>query len=42
MAIRGIYFGVPTILGGNGIEKVIQLELTDEEKAALRSFSRIS
>lgn len=32
---KGIYLGVPTILGGNGIEKVIQLELTAEEKAAL-------
>lgn len=31
----GIYFGVPTIIGGNGIEKVIQLELTDVEKTAL-------
>ena len=31
----GIYLGVPTILGANGIEKVIQLELTDKEKAAL-------
>lgn len=31
----GIYLGVPTILGGNGIEKVIELELTEEEKAAL-------
>jgi malate dehydrogenase len=31
----GIYLGVPTILGGNGIEKVIELELTAEEKAAL-------
>ncbi|WP_269412012.1 malate dehydrogenase [Lentibacillus daqui] len=30
-----IYFGVPTILGANGIEKVIELDLTDEEKAAL-------
>ena len=32
---NGIYFGVPTIIGGNGIEKVIQLELTDAEKTAL-------
>jgi malate dehydrogenase len=32
---EGIYLGVPTILGGNGIEQVIELELTDEEKAAL-------
>jgi malate dehydrogenase len=31
----GIYLGVPTILGGNGIEKVIELELTEDEKAAL-------
>jgi malate dehydrogenase len=32
---EGIYLGVPTILGANGIEKVIELELTAEEKAAL-------
>ena len=31
----GIYLGVPTILGGNGIEKIIELELTAEEKSAL-------
>lgn len=31
----GIYLGVPTILGAGGIEKVIELELTTEEKAAL-------
>lgn len=30
-----MYFGVPTIIGGNGIEKVIELELLPEEKAAL-------
>ncbi|MFO7300759.1 MAG: malate dehydrogenase [Actinomycetes bacterium] len=27
--------GVMTVLGGNGLEKVIELDLTDEEKAAL-------
>ncbi|MGM9985630.1 MAG: malate dehydrogenase [Bacillaceae bacterium] len=32
---EGIYLGVPTILGGNGIEKVIELELTEGEKAQL-------
>ncbi|WP_335872243.1 malate dehydrogenase [Bacillus sp. 2205SS5-2] len=32
----GIYLGVPTILGGNGIEEIIELELTDEEKVALQ------
>jgi malate dehydrogenase len=31
----GIYLGVPTILGGNGIEQIIELDLTDEEKAQL-------
>lgn len=32
---EGIYLGVPTILGGNGLEQIIELDLTDEEKAAL-------
>ena len=32
---EGIYLGVPTILGASGIEKVIELDLTAEEKAAL-------
>lgn len=30
-----IYLGVPTIIGGNGIEEIIELELTDKEKTAL-------
>ncbi len=30
-----MYLGVPTILGGKGLEKVIELELTEEEKKAL-------
>lgn len=34
--MNGIYLGVPTVLGKNGIEKIIELELTDEEKQALR------
>lgn len=32
---EGIYLGVPTILGKDGVEQVIELELTAEEKAAL-------
>ncbi|MEH7108165.1 malate dehydrogenase [Bacillus sp. JJ1764] len=32
---NGIYLGVPTILGAGGIEKIIELELTEEEKEAL-------
>lgn len=32
---EGIYLGVPTILGRNGLEKIIELDLTADEKAAL-------
>ena len=32
---EGIYLGVPTVLGANGIEQIIELELTENEKAAL-------
>ncbi|CAG9607652.1 malate dehydrogenase [Pseudoneobacillus rhizosphaerae] len=35
-----IYLGVPTILGGNGIESIIEIPLTDEEKAALDKSSQ--
>lgn len=31
----GIYLGVPTVLGAAGIEKIIELELTEDEKALL-------
>ena len=33
--LDGIYIGVPTVLGAGGIEKIIELELTEDEKAAL-------
>ncbi|MEF2093703.1 malate dehydrogenase [Peribacillus frigoritolerans] len=32
---EGIYLGVPTVLGANGIEQIIELDLTEDEKAAL-------
>jgi len=32
---EGIYLGVPTILGAGGIEQIIELDLTADEKAAL-------
>lgn len=32
---NNMYLGVPTVLGGDGIEKIIELELTESEKAAL-------
>ena len=34
--IDGLYVGVPVVLGKDGIEKVIQLNLTPEEHAALK------
>jgi malate dehydrogenase len=30
-----LYLGVPVVLGGNGIEQIIELELTADEKTAL-------
>lgn len=32
---EGIYLGVPTIVGGNGLEQIIELELTEEERSQL-------
>jgi malate dehydrogenase len=32
--MNGLFVGVPAIIGKNGIEKIIELDLTDEEKAA--------
>jgi malate dehydrogenase len=32
---EGIYLGVPTVLGANGIEQIIELDLTEGEKTAL-------
>ncbi len=33
--VNGLFVGVPCILGKNGIEKVIEVDLTDAEKAGL-------
>lgn len=32
---NGLYIGVPAVIGANGVEKVIEMELNDEEKAML-------
>jgi malate dehydrogenase len=34
--INGLFVGVPVKLGSNGVEKVYELKLTDEERAALK------
>lgn len=36
----GIFFGIPVMMGIHGIEKVIELKLKDEEKAALDSSAQ--
>jgi malate dehydrogenase len=33
--IDGLFVGVPVVLGDGGMEKVIEITLTDDEKAAL-------
>ncbi|HNM47391.1 malate dehydrogenase [Candidatus Sumerlaeota bacterium] len=33
--INGLFIGVPVILGANGIEKVLEVSLTNDERAAL-------
>ena len=33
--ISGVYMGVPVILGAGGVERVVELDLTADEKAAL-------
>ena len=33
--IHNLFVGVPAKLGARGIEQIIELELTDEERAAL-------
>jgi malate dehydrogenase len=35
--IKNCYLGVPVILGKNGIEKIIELDLNNEEKALLET-----
>ena len=30
--VRGLYVGVPVLIGGGGVEKVIELELTPDEQ----------
>ncbi len=40
--IKGYYIGVPVIIGAGGVEKVLELKLTDEEKELLaNSLERV-
>src|SRR6202000_902622 len=37
--IKGLYVGVPVKLGSNGVEQIVEIKLTAEEKAALDKSS---
>jgi malate dehydrogenase len=37
--IDGLYMGVPVKLGARGIEEIVELDLSADEKSALRSSS---
>jgi malate dehydrogenase len=34
--LRDVYVGVPVLLGAGGVEKIIEVELTSDELAALK------
>ena len=36
---RDIYMGVPAVLGKEGVEKIVEVKLTKEEKARFRKSS---
>ena len=38
--VKDLYLGVPVILGKNGIERIIELDLNDEEKALLKDSEK--
>ena len=38
--MENIYLGVPVVLGKNGIEKIIEVSLNDEEKALLEKSAK--
>ena len=35
--MRGLYAGVPVVIGGNGVEKIVEIGLTSAEKKAFDS-----
>ena len=37
----GMFTGVPAVVGANGVEEVVEVELTDEEKAAFAETCRV-
>jgi malate dehydrogenase len=33
--INGVFLGVPVVLGADGVERILEFQLTEEEKEAL-------
>ena len=40
LGLKDIYLGVPVVLGKNGVEKIIELQLNDAEKALLADSAK--
>ncbi|NPA90070.1 MAG: malate dehydrogenase [Chloroflexi bacterium] len=39
--MKDIFFGVPVVLGRKGIERIVEIELTDEEKEAMKRSEQL-
>ncbi len=39
--LRDMYFGVPVVLGANGVERIIEVKLNDEERAMLEKSAAL-
>jgi malate dehydrogenase len=39
--LNDIFFGVPVILGANGVEKIVELPLSDDERAGVEKSAAI-
>lgn len=35
--VKGYYVGVPAVLGSNGVEKIVELSLDEEEQALMNN-----
>jgi malate dehydrogenase len=33
--VKGLFVGVPVVIGAGGVERIVELELNDDEKAML-------
>jgi malate dehydrogenase len=38
--LKGLFIGVPVLLGGKGVEKIIELKLSADELAALQKSAK--